>query len=89
MLLHVFEGVFISIQKLEFLIVEAESSSDIQILSCEVLRRFALKQLLAWLLDMATCQKLTTKHTWWTMCEKDEGRIKEGSFFISLIMKKH
>ncbi len=64
MLLHVVEGVFISIQKLEALIVEAEGGSDVQILSCKVLRQLALKQLLAWLLYTTTLQKLPTKHTW-------------------------
>lgn len=43
MLLHVVEGVFISIQELERLIVEAEGGSDVQILSCKVLGQLALK----------------------------------------------
>lgn len=73
MLLHVVEGVFISIQKLEVLTVEAESSSHVQVLSCKVLGQLALKQLLPWLLHTTTLQKFTTNHTWCTICER-EGR---------------
>lgn len=84
MLLHVLEGVFISIQKLEVPIVEAEGGSDVQILSCKVLRQLALKQLLAWLLYTTALQKLPTKHTWCMMCEKGKSeRVCNSSFYLS------
>jgi len=63
MLLHVAECVVISIHEVKVFTVETEGSSDIQILSCEVLGGLTLKQLLARLPHPATLEKLPTKYT--------------------------
>lgn len=82
MLLHVVQGVFISIHELEVVVVEAESSSHIQILGFKVLRQLCLVQLLAWLLHTATLQKLTTEHTWSTEREESVGSYSELNFLF-------
>lgn len=63
-LLHVLQCVFISIHQHEGVPADVERRSDVQILGRVALRRFALKQLLAWLLHVTTSQKLPPKHTY-------------------------
>lgn len=89
MSLHVVESVFICIQKLEVFVVDADGSSDIEILSCKVLRQLALKQLLAWLLYTTTLQKLTPEHTWYTTCKRGRDQRRECKQFFILLILKH
>lgn len=63
MLLHVAQGVFVSIQKLEGHPFQADGGSDVQILGCEVLEGLALKQLLARFQNPPTLQKLSSQYT--------------------------
>lgn len=64
MLLHVVEGVLISVDQLEALVVEVDPGSYIQVLGTEILGHLTLKQLLTRLLHSATLKELTRQHTW-------------------------